>query len=265
MCRSPIHMKAILILFFLFLGSAVFCQNGYDTIIEPPPPIAEEETSSTSYTESNFDSFSIHLPTILARKIQDSTLKRIQNQPEFWYANKVMPKKKPIKRETSAKEDEEEKPIIDSPWLNSLIWVIIIGGFVAVLIWYLASSNISLFRRRSAPISLDEEEELTEDIFEIKFDKEIQSAIAAQNYRLAIRLMYLRTLRELSDLQIIHFAQEKTNSDYLYQLINTKYYKNFFQLTREFEYTWYGKFQLTPEAFALVEKDFNEFKQQLSS
>ncbi|MGZ8537630.1 MAG: hypothetical protein ACXWV9_05160 [Flavisolibacter sp.] len=143
--------------------------------------------------------------------------------------------------------------------------MIIIGGFVAVLVWYLASSNISLFRKRSAPISLDEDEILTEDIFKIKYEKEIQSAIVSQNFRLAIRLMYLRTLRELSDRQLIQFTQEKTNSDYLNQLSNTKYYRHFFQLTREFEYTWYGKFQLSQEAFGSVEKDFNDFKQQLSS
>ena len=155
--------------------------------------------------------------------------------------------------------------MIDKPWVNSLVWFIIIGSFIAVLVWYLASSNISLFRKRSAAISLEEDEVLTEDIFEIRYEKEIQAAIASQNYRLAIRLMYLRTLRELSDRQLIQYTQEKTNSAYLYQLYNTKYYKNFFQLTREFEYTWYGKFQLSPEAFGLVERDFNDFKQQLSS
>lgn len=246
-------MKALLILFFLFSGSKSFSQEEFDTLVGLPE-VADEETSSTSYYESNFDSLSIHLPTVRARKIQDSTLRNLQNHKDYWYANQVFSKKKPI---------SQEEP--DSSWMDTLIWFIIIGGFVAVLVWYLASSNISLFRKKSSPISLEEDEALTEDIFEIKYEKEIKLAIASQNYRLAIRLMYLRTLRELSDRQIIQFAQEKTNSDYLFQLMNTRYYKNFFQLTREFEYTWYGKFQLSPEAFALVEKDFNDFKQQLSS
>ncbi|MGZ5190926.1 MAG: hypothetical protein ACXWCZ_07875, partial [Flavisolibacter sp.] len=210
------------------------------------------------YSENDFDSFSIHLPTVQVRKIQDSILKNLQNHKDYWYANQVFSKKKLIRR-------EKEEPLIDRPWVNSLVWMIIIGGFVAVLVWYLASSNISLFRKRSAPISLDEDEILTEDIFKIKYEKEIQSAIVSQNFRLAIRLMYLRTLRELSDRQLIQFTQEKTNSDYLNQLSNTKYYRHFFQLTREFEYTWYGKFQLSQEAFGSVEKDFNDFKQQLSS
>ena len=249
-------MKAILVLFLLFTGARVFCQDEYDTLIAPP--VAMEENSSTYESEIFLDSFSIHLPTVVARKIPDSTIRNLQNHKDYWYANQVMAKKKKMK-------PEEEEPLMESTWVDSLLWFIIIGGFIAVLVWYLVSSNIRLFRKRSAPISLEEDAVLNEDIFEIKYEKEIQSAIASQNYRLAIRLMYLRTLKELSDRNIIHFAQEKTNSEYLRQLINTSYYKNFFQLTREFEYTWYGKFQLSPEAFSSVEKDFNEFKQQLSS
>jgi hypothetical protein len=258
MRRISIHMKAILMIFFLLTGTTVMCQDDFgDTLAVPPPPAIEEETSSTTYSENDFDSFSFHTPTVLVREIHDSTIKKLQNQKEYWYANQPPVKKKPVKK-------AEEPSFVERPWVNSLLWFIIIGGFVAVLVWYLASSNISLFRKKSAVISLEEDEVVNEDIFEIRFEKEIQAAIASQNYRLATRLMYLRTLRELSDRQLIHFTQEKTNSEYLFQLFNTKYYKQFFQLTREFEYIWYGKFQLSPEAFSIVEKDFTDFKQQLS-
>jgi hypothetical protein len=46
-------------------------------------------------------------------------------------------------------------------------------------------------------------------------------------------------------------------------LYETPYHKNFFRLTRNFEYTWYGKFPLSPDVFALLQKDFVNFKQQL--
>src|SRR5688572_4295575 len=130
MFRCTIHMKALLILFFLFSGSKSFSQEEFDTLVGPPV-VADEETSSTSYYESNFDSFSIHLPTVRARKIQDSTLRNLQNHKDYWYANQVFSKKKAIR---------QEEP--DSSWMDTLIWFIIIGGFVAVLVWYLASSNI---------------------------------------------------------------------------------------------------------------------------
>ena len=77
--------------------------------------------------------------------------------------------------------------------------------------------------------------------------------------------MYLRTLTNLSDKGLISYTHEKTNSDYLSELSGTSYYKSFFRLTRDFDYTWYGKFELNTESFALVQKDFNQFKQVLAS
>jgi hypothetical protein len=75
---------------------------------------------------------------------------------------------------------------------------------------------------------------------------------------------YLRTLRDMSDKKIIDYTSERTNSDYLFQLSGTRYYKDFFRLTRDFEYTWYGKFNLSERDYGLVQNDFLEFKQQLS-
>lgn len=108
------------------------------------------------------------------------------------------------------------------------------------------------------------EEQPTEDIFEMNFEKEIQKAVAEKNFRLAVRLLYLRTLRDLSDKNLISYTHEKTNADYLFQLAGTSYYKSFFRLTRDFEYTWYGQFELSQENFSFIQNDFSSFKQQLS-
>src|SRR5205085_92934 len=105
-----------------------------------------------------------------------------------------------------------------------------------VIIWYLASGNIRLFRRSSVKLNSEKEEPADEDIFTLNFDIELQSAIAGQNYRSAVRLLYLRTLKELSDHNIIDYRNGSTNRDYLIQLYNTPYYQDFFRLTRSFEY-----------------------------
>ena len=56
---------------------------------------------------------------------------------------------------------------------------------------------------------------------------------------------------------------ERTNSDYLAQLYNTSYYKNFFRLTRNFEYVWYGKFDISAEAFQMIQQDYKNLKEQV--
>jgi hypothetical protein len=119
-----------------------------------------------------------------------------------------------------------------------------------------------LFRRSPDEIE-NPEEEPGENIFDVNFEKEIQAAVASGNHRLGVRLMYLQVLRIMADKGIIRYTAEKTNSDYLVQLASTKYYKDFSRLTRNFDFTWYGKFPLSPESFGVLQKDFSSFKQSL--
>jgi hypothetical protein len=187
-------------------------------------------------------------------------VKKVKSDEDYWYANVAPPREK-------KEQEPAKKPvsIFNKAWFNTLFWILLVGGFVALLVWFLATSNISLFRRKIKATGEEDLEEIeTENIFELNFEKEIQKAIDAANHRLAVRLMYLRTLRDLSLCKLINYTHEKTNTDYLLQLAASPYYKNFFRLTRNFDYTWYGHFPLTQESFLLIQNDFNSFKQQLS-
>ena len=141
--------------------------------------------------------------------------------------------------------------------------MIIIESFNFIIVWFLAVSNIGLFRKRLVTVDNSAYEEVpAEDIFALDFEKEIKNAAEAKDFRLAIRLMYLQTLKTLADKNFIHYKQEKTNSDYVQQLWNTPYYMHFFRLTRHFEYAWYGQLTVTEPVFELVKNDFATFKQQ---
>jgi hypothetical protein len=242
-----------------------FAQDGATdsvTVTDSGPQI--ETSPIQTQAENNFDTISGGAAYVQLRKIPDSSVDRIRKDEDYWYANLAPVKKEEQKVEKKQSQDSSErKNIFETGWFNALFWIIIVGSFVAVLVWYLASSDIRLFRKPSAVVA-DAGDETIEDIFELNYDKEITAAIDAQNFRLATRLMYLQTLKELSDRELIQYKNERTNSDYLFQLTGTKYYKDFFRLTRDFEYTWYGDFPLSPDAFAIVQKDFSSFKQQLS-
>ncbi|HEU4470021.1 MAG TPA: hypothetical protein VFR58_02975, partial [Flavisolibacter sp.] len=147
--------------------------------------------------------------------------------------------------------------------LNALLWIVVIAGFAGALILYLSSVNIRLFRKASVSTGEEPEEPVTEDIFAIDYEKETGRAIQAGNFRLATRLLFLRTLKDLSNAGLIQYRQERTNSDYLLQLSGTSYYKDFFRLTRDFEYSWYGKFDVSDSAFKVIEQDFSQFKNAL--
>ena len=257
MSRSFFYIVVIVFSLLFFLDAKA---QDSTTTVEVSPPI---ETVDSVYETSPSTTYHFKEVTAVnkvdARTIPSNDLKKVKSDEDYWYVNLAPP------REKKKEAPENKNPISDKGWVKTLFWVLLIGAFIALLIWFLTTGNINLFRRGPKASSIESEEEIeTDNIFEINFEKEIQKAIDAANYRLAVRLMYLRTLKDLSLQNLINYTHEKTNSDYLFQLAGSSYYKNFFRLTRDFDYTWYGHFPLSQESFSIIQNDFNNFKKQLS-
>lgn len=254
----------------------VQAQNSdYDSAYASPPAVdsvgsiedlMEDSYQSETEKVNHFDllepSDKAHITT---RHVDDSIVNQIRNDDNFWYVNEA-PQKEEIKKQQREKSSSWLNELAKKEWFRNLLWVLVVGGFIAVLIWFIMSSDIQLFKKESPAISKHEEDDLVnQSIFDINYDQEIQKAIAAQNFRQAIRLLYLQTLKRLSEENIINYKQERTNSDYVMQLFNTSYYKDFFRLTRHFEYAWYGQFPVAPASFEVIKTDFYSFKQRFLS
>jgi len=106
--------------------------------------------------------------------------------------------------------------------------------------------------------------ETLENIHEIDFDLNIDQAIVQHNYRLAVRLLYLKALKQLSDAQLIHWQIDKTNAAYVNELTNPDQREAFAVLTRQFEFVWYGEFAINNQAFQNIRTLFSNFKQTLA-
>ena len=220
------------------------------------------ETAADKYTDTStygyFSDKTELADSISPRTVPDSLVKELQADDAFWYAN----------AEIRKRQEEKEKgklPLSRQAWFQTLLWVIIIAGFAGFVTWYLAGNNIALFRKKKKMVD-DEagEEELgTEDLFAINYQREIDKASRQGNYRLATRLLFLRLLKNLSERNIIEYKQGKTNFDYLLQLQPTGYYPDFFRITRNYEYSWYGQFEVSEEKFQIIKKDFDQFENKL--
>ncbi|HEX2608848.1 MAG TPA: DUF4129 domain-containing protein [Flavisolibacter sp.] len=205
--------------------------------------------------QNHFDPVTTAFP-VTERKLPPKQVEELRRDDDFWYANE-----KPVRKVAG-----ENRSIWNKDWVANLIWILIVGIFVGILIWFLANSQIGLFRRRPSKISADEEELATEEnIFAINFEKEIGKAAAAGNYNLAIRLHYLQVLKRLTDASLIQYDPSKTNSAYLGQLAGTQWYRDFFRLTRQFEYCWYGQFPIAEPVYNSLADDFTGFKNRIAA
>lgn len=222
------------------------------------------------------------IDSLSLRKIPDSVIANLKKDDAFWYVKEtqdfenmyVRLKNDPAFRDSLMKAkgfkspDEEQKAVQikqqgNPAWLDNLIWIIIIIVFAGAVVYFLSANKISLFAKNDKKIGEDDDDENTDDIFSIKYPELIRKALAEKNYRLAVRLHYLQTLKEMSDKNLIKYLPEYTNQHYLMQLAPTKYSAEFAAATRDYEYVWYGKFDINESIYESVRKDFTNLQSKV--
>jgi hypothetical protein len=252
--------KALLLPCLLALQLSTHSQEDKDPIVTIDTTIITEV--SVPEETNRFEAVNHEDQQPLAtRTIDRKKLAELKKDDDFWYIN-LVPEK--VKRPQGQRPPQKQE---DPEWLRNLLWVLVVGGFVVLIVWFLLSSGVLQFRKQAPLVAKPEEEEeyTTENLFDIDYENALKRAVAAQNYRLAIRLMYLQTLKELALGNLIQYRQERTNNEYLMQLFPTSYYKDFFRLTRNFEYAWYGQFAVSPSSFDQIQSDFAAFKHRIPS
>lgn len=95
------------------------------------------------------------------------------------------------------------------------------------------------------------------------WDSALSKAEKSGDYRSAVRILYNETLQKLTLKQLIIYRKDATNSMYCQALYQTPYYKEFYKLTRIFDYVWYGEYLIDTEQYAIVKNDFKNIQQQL--
>ncbi|MBD2714835.1 DUF4129 domain-containing protein [Microvirga sp. STR05] len=153
---------------------------------------------------------------------------------------------------------------------GKLVWEYgIYAGLVAALVFVvlkLMQVDITrAFGRSPRPGALAYDVQ-AEDIHGQDFDALLAAAEAESNYRLAVRLGYLHVLKQLADQNLIRWQPDKTNHDYLFELPAGPLPEAFQELTRQFDYVWYGELDdITPTHYAQARATRLAFQQLLHS
>ena len=149
-----------------------------------------------------------------------------------------------------------------SAFLKLLLWGLCIFAFVYAILKFTGMSGIGLFAANKKAGGLDYA--VTEDdVYAINFPEAIADAVGKKNFRLAIRLLYLQTLRTLADRELISWKLNKTNDVYAQELAGSNFYNDFTWLTRIYDYAWYGDFSVQEEQFTEAQQHFYTFQRQL--
>jgi len=153
---------------------------------------------------------------------------------------------------------------IVSKWFNKLLNSIFNGKFnenittplliiifLAILfafLFFLYKKRPELFVHTSKAKTLKHDYE-EENINKIDFIKEIETALKNRDYRLAIRLKYLQTLRILTDSQLVEWELYKTPTDYIHELRNNNLRPVMRLLTNRFLEVRYGNYAASEDLY----------------
>jgi hypothetical protein len=152
--------------------------------------------------------------------------------------------------------------IFGSPVVKIILWILAVV-LISFIIWKLFVGE-NFFRRSLTYKNISgkekEEEELTDAS---AYDKLIAQAVANKNYRLAIRYLYLQTLQKLTESGLLQFAADKTNYQYVNELRGKPCQNDFAAITLNYEYVWYGKFEIGEDVYRRLSGDYKSFQQKV--
>lgn len=174
--------------------------------------------------------------------------------------------------EEPAEKQREELPDIDidsepadfsglATFLLIMLTVVVVAG---LLYWMIVNKAFTKNTKVNR-IEVKSLEEAERDLDKADIRSFLEKAIANKDYRLALRLYYLQSIKMLSAKSLIVWKRDKTNGRYLRELKDHPLYDAFKALTLDFERIWYTDMGVSEKLFAKQRSTFEQFLQKVSS
>ena len=192
-------------------------------------------------------------------------LRELQTDRNYQYGRDAPPPENPLAR-FFAWLWRKMGEFLSSKAYQNVGQYIVLAAISGLVIYLLAKAEVLgfLFPKRAQSSPLDYEN-LADNIHGIDFDTAVDEAVSQRNYRLAVRLLYLQTLKHLADTDRIQYKPDKTNRQYVYELANLPLQTDFELLTRQFEFAWYGEFPVDETRFGVIRQQFQSFNRPFAS
>ncbi|MES2432107.1 MAG: hypothetical protein V4556_14320 [Bacteroidota bacterium] len=248
----------------LFINIHCYAQNApaYDETVDEEYAEDEDEEYGYDYIDTAlyFNSKHVSKDSIIAYK----------ESKNFAYAKNLDSLLKSLKRAEEKNKKIDLKRRKSGSWLVSFFQ----SGVAQVIFWSLAAIFVlfilyklffirgQLFKQKiqSNVMALPEEEELS---MNTDYDKLINQSVNDKDYRLAVRYHYLKALQKLASTNLIMYAADKTNYQYVRELSGKAYHNDFANITLHYEYVWYGEFDIDELTYLKLEDSFKQFQSKL--
>lgn len=249
-------MSRIIIIYMFLFASVGYCQNNLDieTIADSMAVQLESEERDVSYFS---DSIYAKDLTYDERRFLPENLNTKYSGDAFTYKEDKTTKKKETKDRTKRNQSLASgfayfMSNIFPFLLAILVILILLRSFLDVSFSFGSVKKM----KKNEVVKLVSEEN---DIHEADIKMLLSKAIKEKDYRLATRYYYLSLLKLLSENELIKYDKDKTNSEYLFELKDTRMRSHFSYLSYIYNYVWYGEFTVDAVKFSTIENKYKSF------
>lgn len=254
-------MNKGLFLFFILWGSVI---NAFSQEVEidstqffvHPPVVALEEEGETGEEQEK-----TQLPVI--RILSADSVRSIRREKDFGYMStldSLLRESSKLQSEAPEAETKPSRSVFDSGLIRFLLWTTAIA-IVLFLLYQLLGSQKNLFAKNKK-LNFESEEESGETEGPVSLVQKIRNAVAKEDYRLAVRFQYLYLLEGLAGKKMLQLLPQKTNQQYLNELPSEDMRSGFATLTFQYEYIWFGRFELNREQYDQVLAGFRNYMEK---
>lgn len=249
--------------FFMMLSAGIFGQTAQESFPEIEVPTFVQSMDTFSGDDENYSNVTENYQaeydgsTITGGlQIDSANLKNAADKLDYSETEKI--EKKAKDRDISF-EKIKESPVWGGDGFKTLVYFIVFI-ILGVGVYYLLTKTLGKREIELSEIQVGNSEITNaENLSKLPLDELLISALEKGDYRLAIRILYLKILKELFVKGLIVPSAEKTNYDYLNELKGTEFRQLFAETTGYFEQVYYGDFSLGTRSYGVLSGKFNHF------
>lgn len=260
--------KAItLLLCLLVITARPKAQSGFDTDIDSVSVYAESADQDTTYAAETGEEeqpdiigdTTLYLESI---SLGRDTLNRWKKEKAFSYMRNIDSLLADAKAQLEKPAERREpsgnwlSDFLSSSFLRGLLWFLAIGFVLFVIYRLFLEKGIFVRYTRGENVTVVEDDMLPTGPAD--YAALLAQAEEQGDYRRAVRYHFLRLLMLLSERGLIHLSPEKTNAAYVREL-SPELRQSFTRLVLMYEYTWFGRRQITQETYRQIAGVFSEF------
>lgn len=162
----------------------------------------------------------------------------------------------------TSRRDSRLNQFLNIPIVTKLLTILAIGFILFIVYKILLTAGFFNKKRRKIPARVDEE---LENVESPQLGDLIAKSEEMGDYGRAVRYRYLLLLRLLAAKNLIHLSNEKTNLDYIKEVRAHSFQEDFREITRYYEYIWYGEFTPDPYLWERVKSSFIQLTNKIDA